>query len=172
MKIEELEKLFEKSYGYNKTSIWNINGLTVDAKNIDDKVIEKLDIELNGCDSGHVKKEVFHNPLIMTKRGKKYFIKVELENERILDSVLDDYEPTYDLMCCVEGYWNDGDWNEDYRSITLKGKKACVWRLSDLKHKNNELKMIIGKVNETIDLYFLEEVLTKIIKHDLYMQTL
>ena len=50
MKIEELEKLFEKSYGYNKTSIWNINGLTVDAKNIDDKVIEKLEKELNGYD--------------------------------------------------------------------------------------------------------------------------
>ena len=81
MKIEELEKLFEKSYGYKKTSIWNINGLTVDANNIDEEVTKKLDIELRGRSIFNNKKEIFKNPVIMTKQGENYFIKVELEHK-------------------------------------------------------------------------------------------
>ena len=45
---KELKKIFEKNYGYKKTSIWNINGLTVDANNIDEEVTKKLDRELRG----------------------------------------------------------------------------------------------------------------------------
>lgn len=170
MKIEELEKLFEKSYGYKKTSIWNINGLTVDANNIDEEVTKKLDIELRGRSIFNNKKEIFKNPVIMTKQGENYFIKVELEHkigmcynkEGKKEPYYEDGKPTYDLECSIEGYWKYNEYNNiELKDTYLYPKyygvdKKLIW-------ENYGFKDIVKLVNKIIDMYFMQEVLTKLL---------
>lgn len=174
MTRKELEKFFEKNYGYNKTSIWNINGLTVDANNIDEEVTKKLDRELKGRDKFGYGEEIFKNSVVMTKRGENYFIKVELENEEALiinnNGDLVPYlqygnKQAYDLICNIQGYWHEGN------VIDLKCKykyKSYVYRQDKtLKWENYSFENIVKIVNETVDMYFIEEVLGKVIKYDM-----
>lgn len=165
---KELKKIFEKNYGYKKTSIWNINGLTVDANNIDEEVTKKLDRELRGYREC---KPQFLSPVIITKRCENYFVKVELESEEIrwLDKNekeihVEDEEKLYFLKFHIEGYWIT---EYDYSTITFKNYFPCSPDISENSWENYNFKNIINMVNETIDNYFLEEVLIKLIQRDL-----
>lgn len=170
MTRKELEKFFEKNYGYKKTSVWNINGLTVDAENIDEEVVKQLDRELKGRRYG---KSCFICPVIITKRSENYFIKVELESVKIRSSDVygkeipeEDGEQGYWLVCNIEGYWMNNNeiciiLKDDFTNDTHGFGYSCKWEEYDFKD-------LVNILNEIIDDYFIQEVLIKVIKNNLF----
>lgn len=77
----------------------------------------------------------------------------------------EDGKPTYDLSCSIEGYWK---YNE-YNNIELKDTYLYPTYYGvdkKLRWENYDFKDIVKLVNKIIDMYFMQEVLTKIIRRD------